>query len=99
MRRNFTVIAVLVLMAFMLVLGAGTNEAADKCRSCILMEAETGTVLCDENGGEKMNVGYLSKLMSVLLIAEDIETGKYSLDDELTASDSVTGTNGSVVWL
>ncbi|MBQ1518236.1 MAG: D-alanyl-D-alanine carboxypeptidase [Ruminococcus sp.] len=99
MRRNFTVIAVLVLMAFMLVLGAGTNEAADKYRSCILIEAETGTVLCDENGGEKMNVGYLSKLMSVLLIAEDIETGKYSLDDELTASDSVTGTNGSVVWL
>ena len=35
----------------------------------------------------------------MLIIAEDIETGKYKLDDVLTAPNAVTGTKGSVVWL
>ena len=37
--------------------------------------------------------------MSILLFAEDIETGKYSLSTEITAPQSVYGTKGSVVWL
>lgn len=65
----------------------------------ILIETETGTVLEENRSDEQVNAGYLTKLMSLLLIAEDIETGKYSLDTELTASQSVYGTKGSVVWL
>lgn len=65
----------------------------------ILIEAGTGTVLEEHNSDVHMNAGYLSKLMSLLLIAEDIETGKFSFDDELTAPQSVYGTKGSVIWL
>lgn len=65
----------------------------------ILIETGTGTVLEEHNSDMHMNAGYLSKLMSLLLIAEDIETGKFSFDDELTAPQSVYGTKGSVIWL
>lgn len=65
----------------------------------VLMEASTQTVLREKNAHVKMNVGYLSKLMTILLIAEDIETGKFLMSTELTASSSVTGTKGAVVWL
>lgn len=65
----------------------------------ILIEAETGTVLEEHNSDVQMNAGSMTKLMSLLLVAEDIETGKYSLDTELTASQSVQGTKGAVIWL
>lgn len=65
----------------------------------ILIETGTGAVLEENRSNDRVNAGYLTKLMSLLLIAEDIETGKYSLDTELTASQSVYGTKGSVVWL
>ncbi|MDE7225359.1 MAG: serine hydrolase, partial [Ruminococcus sp.] len=65
----------------------------------VLMEASTGMVLEEENSSKHLNIGYLSKLMTILLIAEDIETGKYLLSTELTASESVKDTKGSVIWL
>ncbi|MBQ9898099.1 MAG: D-alanyl-D-alanine carboxypeptidase [Ruminococcus sp.] len=68
-------------------------------RAYVLMEAQTCTVLDSLNADERLNCGYLSKLMSLLLIAEDIAAGKYTLDTQLTASQSVSGTKGSVVWL
>lgn len=79
------------------VLHGASAEASDMIY--ILMESETCTVLEENRSDEQVNAGYLTKLMTLLLIAEDIETGKYSLDTELTASQSVYGTKGSVVWL
>lgn len=99
MKNKFVILSVLVLASFMLVIGAGIDDDGEKCRASVLMEIRTGMVLDENNGNMRLNAGYLSKLMSVLLIAEDIETGKYSTSDVLTASGSVTGTKGAVVWL
>ena len=65
----------------------------------VLMEAETGTVLDAKNEHKRINAGYLTKLMSILVVAKRIESGDLSIDDELTASDKVSGTKGSVIWL
>lgn len=83
------------------VLGAVRSPAQEtpEPAAYVLMEASTCTVLDSLNADTRMNCGYLSKLMSLLLIAEDIETGKYRLDTLLTASQSVYGTQGSVIWL
>lgn len=67
--------------------------------SYILIEAETGTVIEEHNGYQQRNSGYMSKLMTLLLAAEDIETGRYSLETEITAPQSVYGTKGAVIWL
>ena len=76
---------------------AAKNEVS--AEAYVLTEASTGTVLDGKNADMRLNCGYLSKLMSLLLIAEDIETGKYGLDTELTVSESVRGTKGAVIWL
>lgn len=68
-------------------------------KAYVLMEASTQTVLDGENTELRLNVGYLSKLMTILLIAEDIETGKFLMSTEITASSTVTGTKGAVIWL
>lgn len=92
--------AVLVFSAFMPVYSsAESQENTDNIKSYVLMEAAGGMVIEEKNSAERLNVGYLSKLMTVLLIAEDIETGKFLMSTELTASQSVTGTKGAVVWL
>ncbi|MCR4795194.1 MULTISPECIES: D-alanyl-D-alanine carboxypeptidase family protein [Ruminococcus] len=65
----------------------------------VLIEADTGTVLDAKNENIRTNPGYLTKLMSILVTAKCIEKGELSVNEILTASESVSGTNGSVVWL
>lgn len=78
---------------------ADIEEDLSKSQSYILMEASTQTVLAEKDSNVRRNAGYLGKLMTLLLIAEDIETGKFLMSTELTASSSVTDTKGAVVWL
>ena len=78
---------------------ADADEDLSKAQAYILMEASTQTVLEEKNSNVRRNAGYLGKLMTLLLIAEDIETGKFLMSTELTASSSVTDTKGAVVWL
>lgn len=99
MKKMYVLILVMIFCSSLIILGADVPDEPIPPKAYVLMEAETGTVLEEENYDERINIGYLSKLMSLLLIAEDIETGKYKLSDELTASSNVTGTKGSVVWL
>lgn len=72
---------------------------AEEFSAYILIEAETQTILEEENSDVKLNCGYLSKLMSLIVIADAIETGKFSLTDTLTAPSAVSGLKGSVIWL
>lgn len=83
----------------MILMAAGSSNIEKQPKAYVLMEAETKTVLESENSDMKLNSGYLGKLMALMVIADDIETGRYTLDTVLTASQSVTGTKGAVVWL
>ena len=78
---------------------AAAEEVFDSAEAYVLAEASTGAVLLEKNSDKQMDIGYLAKLMTLLIVAEDIQTGRYSLDTELTASQSVSGTKGAVIWL
>ena len=102
MKRRFIriIVCAVATAAFFSLLSAGKkNEELLADYSYVLMEANTRTVLCENNSRQLRSAGYLNKLMTLLLVAEDLETGKYKLSDELTASENVRGTKGSVVWL
>lgn len=68
-------------------------------KSAILIEQSTGQVLYQENPSEKLQASSLNKIMSMLLWAEDIEQGKYTLDDTVTASINAENAKGSSIWL
>ena len=95
--RKAVVIAMLFL-CFCLCIGADTTEDY-RSEAYVLMETETKTVLEEKNADKRLNAGYLSKLMGILLVAERIISGELSTDDVLTASDSVKNTKGAVIWL
>ncbi len=99
MKRCLAVFTVLLTAVLIVPFRSAAAEKEIQAQAYILAEASTGTVLAGANTDRELNCAYLSKLMSLLLIAEDIETGKFLLSTELTASQSVSGTQGAVIWL
>jgi len=65
----------------------------------ILMEASTGRVLSEYKSGEKVQIASMTKIMLLLLTAEEINAGRLSLDENVTASNRASGVTGSVIWL
>jgi D-alanyl-D-alanine carboxypeptidase (penicillin-binding protein 5/6) len=67
--------------------------------SAILMDAATGTVLYEKNADEKLEPASVTKVMTLLLVMEALESGKIRWDDPVTASDAAAGKGGSQVYL
>lgn len=80
----------------------GTDEGpafSVNAKSAVLMEVYTGTVLFDQNSDEKLPPASITKIMSLLLIMEAIDSGKISLSDTVTASEHASSMGGSQIWL
>jgi D-alanyl-D-alanine carboxypeptidase (penicillin-binding protein 5/6) len=63
--------------------------------SCILMEAETGTVLYEKDADQVMAPASVTKIMTLLLIFEAMDKGQFSLDDMVTVSSYAASMGGS----
>ena len=68
-------------------------------KSAVLMEATTGTVLYSKNAAEGLPPASVTKIMTLLLIMEAIDTGMLSLDQTVTASANAASMGGSQVFL
>ncbi len=69
------------------------------CKSAILMEAQTGTVLYEKNADEGLPPASVTKIMTLLLVMEAIEEGKIKWDDMVTASAHACSMGGSQIYL
>ena len=67
--------------------------------SAILMEASTGQILFEKDAHEKMAPASMTKIMTLLLVAEAISDNRISLDQEVTASEYAVSMGGSQVYL
>jgi len=65
----------------------------------IVVEANTGKVLLEDNADGKGYPASVQKLMDLLIILEKIEHGKLSLQDQVVVSAKASKTGGSQVWL
>ena len=70
-----------------------------KAKSAVLMDVETGTVLCEQNAHEPLAPASVTKVMTMLLIMEAIDSGKIGWDDTVTASESAAAKGGSQIYL
>ena len=69
------------------------------CRSAILIETSTMNVLYEKNADTSYPPASVTKIMTLLLVAEAIDSGKTSLNDTVTASDNASKMGGSQVYL
>lgn len=69
------------------------------CKSAILMDAATGTILYTQNADEALPPASVTKVMTLLLIMEAIDSGKLDLSDTVTVSANASSMGGSQVFL
>lgn len=67
--------------------------------SAILVEASTGKVLYEVNPDEKRAPASMTKIMSMILIMDAINEGKFTLDDDVLISENASSMGGSQVYL
>lgn len=67
--------------------------------SYILMEASTGRVICEENATERRSPASITKIMTLLLIFEHLESGRITLNSEVMTSAYAKSMGGSQVFL
>ena len=91
----------LILLIFSLfILNVNAKEDyAPTAKSAILVDNATGKILFEKNADERLAPASMTKLGSMLLIMEAIDSGKISLDDEVTISEEAASMGGSQVFL
>ena len=91
------VIAALMIGTFPMQAKAVDLNVAGK--SALLMDVATGTVLYEHNAHEPLAPASVTKVMTMLLIMEAIDSGKIHWDDTVTASEAAAAKGGSQVYL
>ena len=99
MRKFGCLLLVMVLLLGVLPPGASAVELDVGGKSSLLMDAATGTVLYEKNAHDKLPPASVTKVMTLLLIMEAIDTGKIGWDDTVTASETAAAKGGSQIYL
>ena len=69
------------------------------CGSAVLMEQSTGTILYEHNSHEQLRPASVTKVMTILLIMEALDSGTISLEDKVSCSEEASKMGGSQIWL
>ena len=77
----------------------GENSLALESGSAILIEQTTGEILYSHNIHEQLRPASVTKVMSILLIMEALDSGKISLTDTVPCSENAASMGGSQIWL
>ena len=99
MKRWICFAVAFVLMLGVLPLGAGAAGPEVAAKSALLMDVATGTVLYEKNAHEPLAPASVTKVMTLLLIMEAIDTGVISWNDTVTASEAAAAKGGSQIFL
>lgn len=96
------VISLILVLSFVLSFPICANATENKklnVKSSILMSLDTGDVIKQNNAYEHLSPASVTKLMSILLILEAIDSGKIKLTDEVAATENAVSKGGSQIWL
>lgn len=75
------------------------EDLAPNGKSAIMIEASTGEILFQKNKDERLAPASMTKMMSMLLIMEEIEKGNLKWDEMVTASEKASSMGGSQIFL
>ena len=80
--------------------GEVTIDAPEiNAKSALLMDAKTGTVLFSKNASEALPPASVTKVMTLLLVAEAIDRGEIKLSDNVIVSENASSMGGSQIFL
>ena len=75
------------------------NTLALDCGAACLIEQNSGLIIYDYNMHEKLRPASVTKIMSLLLIMEALDSGKIQLTDKIPCTEDAAKMGGSQIWL
>ena len=99
MKKLCCLVLIIFIFCFGINVKAEDLNLASNAKSAILMEASTGEVIFEKNSHEKLHPASMTKMMSMLLILENIEKGVINWDDIVTVSSNASSMGGSQILL
>ncbi len=97
--RRISILLTLCLLFTLLPAKAGAAELEVAGKSALLMDIATGTVLFEQNAHDKLAPASVTKVMTMLLIMEAIDSGKIGWNDTVTTSETAAAKGGSQIYL
>ena len=94
MKRACALLLGAVLLLGLLPGQANAAEMEVSAKSAVLMDVATGTVLFEKNAHEALAPASVTKIMTMLLIMEAIDSGSITYDDMVTASETAAAKGG-----
>lgn len=95
------VILILLVLSMFIVTNvkAETIKIAKNSKSAIIIEESTGKILYEDNAHEKRAMASMTKIMTMLLIMENLDKGNIKLTDEVYISKNASGMGGSQIFI
>lgn len=97
--KRLGIVVVLCLLLTMLPIPSRAAQPEVAGKSALLMDMATGTILYEKNAHEPLPPASVTKVMTMLLIMEAIDSGKIKWDDTVTASENAAAKGGSQIYL
>ncbi|XOQ44026.1 MAG: serine-type D-Ala-D-Ala carboxypeptidase [Clostridium sp.] len=98
-KMSACLLAVLVVLFSQPFGASALSEEEIKAPSAVLMEAQTGKILYEKNDHEQRACASITKVMTLLLVMEALDSGKIGLNDTVTTSEHAASMGGSDIWL
>ena len=98
MKRINHLVVTLFCVAF-LCMAVNGAELELNSKSACLMEASTGKILYEINADEKLEPASVTKIMSLILVFEAMEDGKFDMNTPVSGSEHACSMGGSQIWL
>ncbi len=92
-------LCVLVFLQAPMAVFAQPKDDKINAKAVCLMSLDSREVLYKENEYDELSPAFVTKIMSILLVLEAIESGKIKLSDKVTASKDAVAMGGSQIWL
>ena len=89
----------IVLASDTILVNKEVTDIGGNAKSAILIEATTGKIIFEKNSHEKLAPASMTKIMSMLLIMENIDKGVISWNDTVTTSENASSMGGSQILL
>ena len=102
MKKLYSIILAMIFMITTSSLSFADKENSDinlSSKSAILMDVSSGKILYEKNSHEKLPPASVTKVMTMLLICEALESGKIKIDDEVQVSEIASSMGGSQIFL
>ena len=84
---------------FLFIIKVNALELTPNAKSSILIEASTGEIIYEKNSTEELAPASMTKMMSLILIMEEIEKGNLKWDEIIRISENAASMGGSQIYL